>query len=178
MQPKPKFPPIEVGQIFGRLTVIGLNRKDAKCRKYYDVHCKCGLDFVACGSSLKRGRTKSCGCLRRQVSKQQGYKNKTHGHSYIDSKASPTYGSWVSMKQRCLNPKMARYSDYGGRGITVCGRWLKFENFLADMGERPENRSLDRIENDGNYEPSNCKWSTLSEQRNNRRKDKRTRNVK
>lgn len=169
--------PLYKGQVFGRLTVIGFARKDGRGRKYFNVHCECGKDFTPLDSSVRNGLTKSCGCIGSQKIKQQGYLNKTHGHSYIGGKASPTYMSWQAMKQRCLNTKMARYSDYGGRGITVCERWLKFENFLEDMGERPKGLSLDRIENEGNYEPSNCRWATLSEQRINRRKDNRTRNA-
>lgn len=94
---------------------------------------------------------------------------KTHG-----MRGTPTHNSWRSMKHRCLNPKGRQYPDYGGRGITVCARWMKFENFLADMGERPgKEYSLDRIDNDGNYEPSNCRWATRSEQQKNKRPAKR-----
>ena len=92
----------------------------------------------------------------------------SHGHA-TGGVISPTYRCWVQMKQRCTNPKKPDYKYYGGRGIEVCMRWLKFENFLADMGERPEGLTLDRINNDGNYESGNCRWATRMEQMHNTR---------
>jgi len=95
--------------------------------------------------------------------------NYRHGHKSKNGRASPTYNSWRMMKTRCQNSNFPYYKDYGGRGIKVCERWMNFENFLTDMGERPENTTLDRINNDGNYEPGNCRWATRKEQRRNQR---------
>ncbi len=92
----------------------------------------------------------------------------THGHSRRGKK-STEYVVWNSMKNRCYNPKVKSYPSYGGRGIKVCNRWMKFENFLADMGERPAGMTLDRKDNSGDYTPINCKWSTPKEQAANRR---------
>ena len=92
-----------------------------------------------------------------------------HGHCPVGYK-SPEYLTWDGMLQRCTNPNAKAYKNYGGRGITVCSGWLKFENFLADMGRRPDGLTLDRIENEGNYEPGNCRWATRIEQSANSRK--------
>lgn len=122
------------------------------------------------GGNLKSGNSSSCGCLRSEVTTTD---STTHGHA-ANSRRSPEYQSWAAMRARVSATSGTRFKNYGLRGITCCGRWASFENFLADMGPRPPDTSLDRIDNDGNYEPSNCRWATASQQVSNRR---RTRHV-
>lgn len=120
--------------------------------------CDCGNEIFANGHNLEIGNTTSCGCFWKEAIT-------THGLS-----KSRTYGSWKAMRRRCTNPKDISYMDYGGRGITVYKPWLEsFDAFLADLGECPEGHTIERINNDGNYEPSNCKWSTYKDQLNNTR---------
>lgn len=153
------------GHKFHRLTLLNEAAERRNGRVVWDCQCDCGNKIIARLAQLKSGNTKSCGCLNKELTVQRNIATALHGMT--DSR---TFVSWDSMKQRCLNTNHKSYGDYGGRGITVCERWLEsFNNFLADMGERPEGKSLDRIDNDKGYEPTNCRWATHVEQGNNRR---------
>lgn len=153
------------GKRFGRLVAISQIRGGGnKAPTKWVCKCDCGNTHTIATGLLTGGHTKSCGCWQAESRKLA---NLTHGHS-----KTATYYSWGSMLQRCTNPKKVKYPLYGGRGIKVCDRWLKFANFLADMGEKPEGKTLDRIDVNGNYEPSNCRWATPIEQSNNTRINK------
>jgi hypothetical protein len=141
---------------------------------YYKVRCRCGTVSVINGGSLRSGVSKSCGCFKREFQqKRMTLLNFKHGAARRSGKTSE-YGTWKAMRERCRSRRCKDYKDYGGRGITVCARWRdSFQNFLADMGRRPKGKSLDRIDNDGNYKPSNCQWTTHRAQMKNRRPQRR-----
>ena len=154
---------VKIGQHFGRWTVISLAEKDHNGTICYNCLCECGTNKIVRKDGLKGGRSQSCGCLEKDIKRDM---KTTHNLS-----RTKIYQTWQSMKDRCSNPHHLAYKYYGGRGITVCERWKNsFVDFLEDVGDKPSPKhSIDRIDNNGNYEPGNVKWSTRTEQQNNSR---------
>ena len=151
-----------IGLRFGRLIVLRDVATPGARKRLLECRCDCGEMAVVALSNMTTGHTKSCGCLN-----VEGTIRRSRTHGFSDT---ATHRVWMSMRDRCGNPKNKRFAGYGGRGIVVCERWQKFENFRADMGERPDGMTLDRFpNNDGNYEPGNCRWATWSEQAQNKR---------
>lgn len=162
-----KFLEVKIGDQFGRLTVCKFAGRNPIGRPLWKCDCECGKSKIVLQTNLtlKSRPTRSCGCLIDEAR----HKKATHGRS-----KTRLYYSWLHMRSRCEKPQNPKYPRYGGRGIKVCDRWKKFENFLADMGEKPtSSHTLDRKDSNGNYEPGNCRWaSQVTQQRN------RTNNIK
>jgi hypothetical protein len=155
------------GNKYGRLTVLNKYKK-IKRIYYWLCRCDCGQEKWFYSVHFKNGDTKSCGCLRKELASKRmtgrkyAFKHGRYGKG--------EYVSWIAMIKRCSYPTNGNWKNYGGRGIKVCKRWLKFNKFFEDMGPRPKGTSIDRINNNGNYTKSNCRWSTAKEQSNNKRK--------
>ena len=151
------------GRRFGRLVVLDRDAVNSSSNKpRLRCRCDCGKEVIVINGSLKSGHTLSCGCYNKEIIKIHV---KTHGMTRTN-----IYRIWKSMMQRCCNERDKSYYNYGARGIRVCSRWHKFENWYADMGDRPTpQHSIERINNDGDYLPSNCKWATRAEQNSNKR---------
>ena len=159
-------PIVKIGDKFNRLTAINFQFRRKK-KDYWLFRCDCGKEKVIQAANVKYGHTKSCGCYNIEMTIRR---SKTHGMTNI-----PEHHTWNLMRQRCSDKNYHLYHRYGGRGIKVCKRWLGkngFQNFYSDMGKRPISKtSLDRVNNNGNYEPNNCRWATMKEQANNTKKN-------
>ncbi len=156
-----KLPMLD-GQRFGRWQVVRLHMKEPDRSAMWWCRCDCGKEKPVSESNLKTGKTVSCGCFKNEV---QSKRTTTHGMS-----KTPEYRTWTHMIDRCENPKCEDYPHYGGRGIKICERWrASFQDFYSDMGPRPRNHEIDRVRNEDDYKPDNCRWATRSEQMRNTR---------
>ncbi len=157
---------IAIGDRFGRLLIVGPSPRLSPRNKRWACICDCGNKKAVGQGELTSGKTKSCGCLRRELTAKN---RTTHGNARR-GKHSREYRIWRGIISRCTLETNPAWSDYGGRGITVCERWLNsFETFLADMGRCPTGMSIERKHNDGGYHPGNCVWATAAQQAKNRR---------
>jgi hypothetical protein len=150
---------------FGKLTAlqdVGRNKRG----RIWQCICDCGNVVQSVSGYLKNGHKRSCGCLHAEVAKATKEKHQTHGHTTKERKQlASEYHAWASMKSRCLNKNTKSFKRYGGRGISICDRWMSFENFFFDIGPKPSSKhSLERLNTNGDYEPSNCVWADAFQQ--------------
>ena len=167
---KPQLP---VGTIIGNLKVIStpIRVMKAQMRTCVLCECICGKETIVNLYDLIHGHYQSCGCLKYELI---GNAKRTHGESWREGRRTPEYHIWDAIRQRCNNPNNKGYKDYGGRGIRMSEEWNSYEKFIAYVGRRPsEDMSLDRINNDGNYEPGNVRWATQAQQDANKRNSRK-----
>jgi hypothetical protein len=166
--------PDHSGKRFGMLLVCSLAHSSNTGSAQWLCLCDCGRTKIITANNLVRGKAKSCGC---ETVNFRAEKCRKHGQTRYKGKYSGAYSSWAAMKQRCENKNHKQWLDYGGRGITICKEWSDFQKFYADMGDRPEGMSLDRVDFNLGYSPDNCRWATAKMQTSNRRKKVKNRDV-